>query len=149
MEGDLRLVHPTTIANWRIGRLEVFFEGSWSQVCSDDFGSADADVACRQLGLGGAGTPGFVASILAGGGSGEVLVYPEVALTSLGCNGTETRLLDCPGEAQPEGDFGDPTNSCFYSRQTGLALACVTEPEEGTGVTVSVLIAVYVLCEAV
>ena len=133
VEGDLRLVDPTTVASWRTGRLEVFFEGSWSQVCTDDFGGADADVACRQLGLGAAGTPGRSVPVL--GEPDDVLVYPEVALTSLGCTGTETRLLDCPGEAQPEGDFGYPTSSCFYSRGSGLTLACVTEPEEGTGKT--------------
>eukprot|EP00892_Ulva_mutabilis_P008497 jgi/Ulvmu1/6019/UM260_0003.1 len=53
VEGELRLVNQTTVANWRMGRLEVFFEGSWSQVCGVQFDGADAEVACRQLGLAG------------------------------------------------------------------------------------------------
>ena len=54
-EGDLRLVGETTFANWQLGRLEVFFEGSWSQVCGAQVFSSDVAVACRQLGFTGAG----------------------------------------------------------------------------------------------
>jgi len=54
VEGDVRLVNETAISNWVIGRLEVFFEGSWGQVCCTAFHAPDADVACRQLGFGAA-----------------------------------------------------------------------------------------------
>lgn len=40
----------TEVANWDFGRLEIFFEGSWGQVCGSQFSDADATVACRQLG---------------------------------------------------------------------------------------------------
>ena len=56
-EGDVRLMDHSTVANWQMDRLEVFFEGSWSQVCAREFDGPDADVACRHLGFG-AGTVG-------------------------------------------------------------------------------------------
>ena len=37
------------------GLLQVFFDGSWSQVCGGRFEVADVNVTCRQLGVG-AGT---------------------------------------------------------------------------------------------
>eukprot|EP00892_Ulva_mutabilis_P004917 jgi/Ulvmu1/2798/UM141_0005.1 len=73
-EGDLRLLEQVTIENWITGELQVFFEGSWSQVCATNFDDHDAAVACRHLGF--------------GAGS--------VAVTNSGCRGCEARLLDCP-----------------------------------------------------
>lgn len=49
-EGDVRVVGMTNIANWETGNLELFFEGSWGQVCAAGFVGPDAAVACRQLG---------------------------------------------------------------------------------------------------
>jgi len=34
------------------GRLEVLYNGVWGTVCDDDFGNADAQVACYMLGFG-------------------------------------------------------------------------------------------------
>ncbi len=33
-----------------IGRLEIFLKGEWGTVCSDGFGSVEANIACRKLG---------------------------------------------------------------------------------------------------
>ena len=48
--GDLRLAGygSTRFA----GRVEMFVAGQWLGVCNDGFGSLDANVVCRQLGLG-------------------------------------------------------------------------------------------------
>jgi deleted-in-malignant-brain-tumors protein 1 len=43
-----RLVNGTSTSN---GRLELFFNGSWSTVCDDGFNNLDAQVACRMLGF--------------------------------------------------------------------------------------------------
>jgi len=50
--GDLRLVRRSfSDGSYISGRLEIFIRGRWGTVCSDSFGFADADVACRQLGF--------------------------------------------------------------------------------------------------
>eukprot|EP00892_Ulva_mutabilis_P011168 jgi/Ulvmu1/8423/UM043_0001.1 len=127
-EGDVRLVNQSTVANWQMGRLEVFFEGSWSQVCSEGFNGADADVACRQMGFG-AGTVGPNA-VIGAFPPRDRLVYPEVALTLPGCTGTETSLLDCPGDMGGPGDAFTP-EGCFRAGNSGLMIACVAEAQSG------------------
>eukprot|EP00892_Ulva_mutabilis_P005899 jgi/Ulvmu1/3681/UM017_0097.1 len=126
VEGDLRLIEEEPIANWVTGRLQVFFEGSWSQVCAGNFDAADADVACRQLGFG-AGTvvPQFLSE------ADRVTlrstpVFPEIAITSSGCIGTEERLLDCSRELDTDFFF---SRDCLNSNGLGLVIGCVATPD--------------------
>lgn len=48
-ESDVRLADEEGVANWKTGRLQVFLEGSWSQVCTASFDDVDANVACCHL----------------------------------------------------------------------------------------------------
>eukprot|EP00892_Ulva_mutabilis_P002373 jgi/Ulvmu1/12136/UM084_0063.1 len=128
VEGDVRLVNETAVANWQVGRLEIFFEGAWSQVCREAFDSPDADVACRQLGYG-------AGSVAATGPAQpeDLLVYPVVAVTLPACNGTEATLLSCGREDVLElGPFQlTAGRGCFSDAGPGLILACVAEPLSG------------------
>eukprot|EP00892_Ulva_mutabilis_P012290 jgi/Ulvmu1/9433/UM051_0061.1 len=124
-EGDLRLVGQSSVANWQMGRLEVFFEGAWGQVCAQGFDEAAANVACRQLGFGaGAANPGMSGAIPAA----DQLVYPHVALTELGCTGAEASLLECPGDEYRRFANDD---GCFNDDFEGLMIACVADAEPG------------------
>lgn len=123
------------IANWKFGRLEVFFEGSWSQVCANHFDGADANVACRQLGYG-AGTS--VPQILTAAKREDLqqtLVFPEVAIVGSVCNGDEERLVNCGasvrGPEDPPGSFFGTYQvglTCRNKNGAGLFLACVASP---------------------
>ena len=59
-------------------------------MCHDDlFGIADARVACQQAG-------GYEREIVGGvGGIESTAISGPVFLSKLGCEGNETRLLDC------------------------------------------------------
>lgn len=119
------------VANWQRGRLEVFFEGSWGQVCAGDFGPADADVACRQLGFE-AGSAGPAVEFSQVGGQRIPLppIFPEVILGTPGCVGTEASLLDCP-LSKPSLIFSDLQAECLDSTAPGLTLACVRQRDPG------------------
>ena len=71
------------------GRVEVFYLGSWTPVCSDQWDLSDGHVACRELGLGTALDVdyGFISSEEMGG----------YILNDVRCNGSESRILDCLG----------------------------------------------------
>ena len=53
MEGGLRLVDRIDVNSYATGSLQVFLNGAWGAVCSNEFNRIAADVACRQLGFSG------------------------------------------------------------------------------------------------
>ena len=122
-EGGLRLVDEAVVANWVTGGLEMFFEGSWSQICSGGFDAADVNVACRQLGYE-AGSV-LVRDLTSAGTASlrSVPVFPAVAIDSSGCTGSEERLLDC----NQDGSSADESfGGCSGPESFGLRIACVT-----------------------
>ena len=48
-EGSVQLAGGTVGKN---GRIEVCLNGVWGMVCSDGWGTTDAFIACKQLGMG-------------------------------------------------------------------------------------------------
>lgn len=48
--GDVRLAGYKS--SQRFGRLDMFLNGKWGSVCNVGFDLTDANVACRQMGLG-------------------------------------------------------------------------------------------------
>ena len=53
VEGGLRLVDRIDVNGYATGSLQVFLNGAWGAVCSNEFNRIAADVACRQLGFSG------------------------------------------------------------------------------------------------
>ena len=47
-EGDVRLADGENVND---GRVEVCVDGLWGAVCDESWGTAEARVVCRQLGL--------------------------------------------------------------------------------------------------
>ena len=127
-QGDVRLVGGSTALE---GRVEICNNNAWGTVCDDLWGTADANVVCRQLGYSGTGTSidasrtdlciQFIAMYLSinytgatarccaafGQGTGSIV------LDNVNCAGTETTLLSCP--ANPLG-----SHNCAHSEDAGV-----------------------------
>ena len=85
LSGNIRLING--IGN-NSGRVEVCLGGLWGTVCDENFNEPDAKVICKQLGL-----PYVGAEVRIGGSFGHGTDH--IAMTSLLCEGTENRLVDC------------------------------------------------------
>ncbi|KAG5831561.1 hypothetical protein ANANG_G00305000 [Anguilla anguilla] len=69
------------------GRVEVYHKGKWGSICDDQWDDIDAEVVCRQLGLG--GIPKAWSWAHFGPGSGPIL------LDGVQCSGNELSLEEC------------------------------------------------------
>ena len=81
-QGDVRLVNGRTDYD---GRLEIYLDDRWGSVCYHGFDRVDADVACRNLGMGRSTEIDIPWNWK---GSHPVMNEPR-------CTGTEERLADC------------------------------------------------------
>ncbi|XP_048254476.1 uncharacterized protein LOC124148932 isoform X5 [Haliotis rufescens] len=99
----IRLVSPL---NNGVGRIEVFYNGTWGTVCDDGFGADEAKVACRQLGRYKSGlTPRAIQRFGFGGG--------KIWLDDVSCSGTESSLASC--SHRPLG-----AHNCLHSEDVGI-----------------------------
>ena len=105
--GNLRLVEGS---NYRTGRVEIYIElnNTWGTICDDDWDDQDADVVCRQLGLGVTGK-----AIL--GYSPSASPSVPILLNNVNCNGSESRLINCRHSR-----VGNNT-SCDHNKDAGVS----------------------------
>ncbi|XP_069805684.1 scavenger receptor cysteine-rich type 1 protein M130-like [Dendropsophus ebraccatus] len=94
----LRLVNAASPC---AGRVEIYHDGEWWAICSDDsWDKADADVVCKQLGCGSA--VNATTGAFLGRGTGYIL------LDNVQCEGNEKNILSC--QANKIGDRNCDSN---------------------------------------
>ena len=102
LEG-IRIQGPSILQG--IGRVEVFYNGSWGTICDNDWDIKDARVVCRELGHLNA------VKALKGGqvpsGSGKIW------LEGVGCSGEEQNLSSCSPQ-----NWG--VHNCNHSNDAGV-----------------------------
>ncbi|XP_034146892.1 neurotrypsin isoform X2 [Esox lucius] len=96
----------------REGRVEVFHGGLWGSVCDDQWDDRDAEVVCRQLGLGGVARAWSGAHF--GAGSGRVW------LDEVQCTGNELTLEQCPKSAWED-------HNCLHTEDAGVSCTPLTD----------------------
>ena len=126
-QGEIRLVGGN---NEYEGRVELCNNNAWGTVCDDSFGTSDANVACRQLGLSGNGMLGLcikkllyincyfiagaTARCCAAFGQGTGVIF----LDDLRCTGNEASLFSCPNS-------GIGIHNCAHSEDAGVVCQCM------------------------
>lgn len=88
------------------GRVEIFYNNTWGTVCDDYFGSQEAAVICRMLGLSSIGARAKTSAFY-GQGSGPIW------LDNLNCIGNESSLASC-------GSRGWGISNCRHSEDAGV-----------------------------
>ncbi|XP_028833197.1 neurotrypsin isoform X2 [Denticeps clupeoides] len=88
------------------GRVEVFHAGQWGTVCDDQWDDSDAEVVCRQLGLGGSARAWVRAYFSPGSGA--------ILLDEVSCTGNELSIEQCPKNAWGE-------HNCLHSEDAGVS----------------------------
>lgn len=100
---DLRLVNGKHRCE---GRVEVFYNGTWGTVCSDNLGPNDADVICKQLQCGPLRSIEYDPRLF-GAGSGPIW------LDEIDCNSHESTLWQCQSEWWGE-------HNCHHREDAGV-----------------------------
>ena len=130
--GDLRLCDTTVTDSCSvttdIGRLEVYHSSEWRGVCDDYFTGQEAQVACKQLGHS-ENEWKFAKTMLRL--DGPSLIDPdgsdhrsnnEFWLDDVICDGTETKLIDCPRN----GNIAIGTHNCRSFEHAGVVCSITT-----------------------
>ncbi|XP_071505151.1 neurotrypsin-like [Diadema antillarum] len=109
-EGNIRLVGGEYEQE---GRVEFCYNNEWGTVCGDQWGLADAQVVCRQLGYAGV----IDSNAYYEGGSGTI------HLDEVSCLGSESRLADCTHRGWGSSSY------CGHSQDIGVR--CSLTEDEG------------------
>ena len=83
--------------------MEVFHNEEWGTICAAEWDTKDAQVACRD-----AGYP-YLAGIT------QDIGFGKIWLSNVRCNGSETRLADCPHLG-----WGNVHRSCTHFDDVGV-----------------------------
>ena len=128
-DGSLRLVDGGTE---NVGRVEVYYSGSWGTLCDDSWHFQDANVVCRQLGFESAQKLVYRAGF--GEGTGPIWI------DQISCRGNEASILECRHN-------GWGIHDCVHQEDAGvhckrkepvkpaslpLRLSCPTYNEDGS-----------------
>ncbi|MBJ95113.1 MAG: hypothetical protein CMP23_11660 [Rickettsiales bacterium] len=105
LDGDLRLAGTGSGFE---GRIEIYYSGQWGTICDDSWGTADAQVACRQLGL-----PSESAEAVGNAAFGPGDESMEIWLDNVGCSGSEQRIEDCDHD-------GWQQHNCVHDEDAGV-----------------------------
>ncbi|XP_056011221.1 deleted in malignant brain tumors 1 protein-like [Ostrea edulis] len=103
---QIRLVDASGQFGGYQGRLEVNINNTWGTVCDDAFGSSEATVVCKQLGLNGANATAKGRSFF-GRGTGPIF------LDDVNCAGTEKGIQFC-------GHRGYGNNNCDHTEDVSV-----------------------------
>ena len=69
------------------GRVEVFYQGKWGKICSNEWDIDDAKVVCKQL--------GFKSALAEFIGMGTKHENVPIVMSNVACTGTESGLAFC------------------------------------------------------
>ena len=75
------------------GRIEVFFNNEWGQLCNNIFRQDALNVVCSQIGYASMDSPSLIGD----------LTLPEnsrVWIYDINCIGNESTLLECPSDVE-------------------------------------------------
>ncbi|XP_062572436.1 deleted in malignant brain tumors 1 protein-like [Saccostrea cucullata] len=103
---QIRLVDANGQTGGYQGRLEVNINNTWGTVCDDSFGTPEAQVVCKQLGLNSANATAK-GSAFFGQGTGQIF------LDDVNCAGTEKGIQFC-------GHRGYGHNNCDHSEDVSV-----------------------------
>lgn len=119
MDGTYEILDQYCGGRW--GRLEIKQDGSWGQICDENFGDADARVSCRQMGF----ADGFqIHDFYYSGRLSPPASTLPVVMTGPQCTGSESRVQDCPS-------FGTAPSSsslCSTPRYSAGVLCLGSQP---------------------